>query len=96
MEAGILTRVTKDRTRLCVSMYADDVVIFLRLKRQEVQALSYVLNPFGQVTGLNMNVQTSSVSPFRCEGMDLDDGLVDFPAVWARPSQSNIFPPTFY
>jgi len=41
------------------------------------------LSLFGQVTGLQTNVHKSSVTPIRCEGIDLDDVLADFQAVRA-------------
>jgi hypothetical protein len=79
-EASILTRIARDRARLRVSMHADDVVIFLRREKREVRAPSRrLLNLFGQVTGLQMNIQKSSIAPICCGGLDLDDILADLP-----------------
>jgi len=83
-EAGILSRISRDCTRLRVSMYADDAVIFLKPVKEEVMALNHLLQLFGEVTGLKTNVQKSSIVPIRCERLDLDDILADFPAVRAR------------
>jgi len=82
-EAGILTRVARNRARLRVSLYADDAVIFLRPIKHEVRALSQLLNLFGQVTGLQTNIHKSSIAAIRCEGINLDDVLADFTAARA-------------
>ena len=79
-EAGILSKVARDRARMPISLYADDTVIFLRPDKQEVKALARLLNLFGQVTGLQTNVHKSSIAPIRCDGIDLDDILADLPA----------------
>ena len=82
-EAGILSKVARDRARMRISLYADDAVIFLRPDKQEVKALARLLNLFGQVTGLQMNVHKSSIAPIRCDGIDLDDILAGIPAARA-------------
>jgi hypothetical protein len=56
MEAGIFTRMTRNRARLRVSMYANDAVIFLKPAKEEVLALKHLLHLFGEVTGLQTNV----------------------------------------
>jgi len=48
-EAGILSKVARDRARMRISLYVDDAVIFLRPDKQEVKALVRLLNLFGQV-----------------------------------------------
>jgi hypothetical protein len=45
------------------SLYADDAVIFMAPIREDFEALSRILNGFGEVTGLVTNVQKSSVVP---------------------------------
>jgi hypothetical protein len=79
-EAGILSKVGRNRTRLSTSMYADDAVIFLRPIKEEVATLKHLLQIFGEVTSLRTNIHKSSVAPIRCENLDLDDILYDFPA----------------
>ena len=61
-------------------MYADDAVIFLRPVKEEVAVLKHLLHLFGEATGLRTNIHKSSVAPIRCENLDLDDVLHDFPA----------------
>ena len=79
MKAGILTKIARERARLRVSMYADDAVIFLRPEKHEVRALSHLLNLFEQMTGLQTNVQKSSIAPICYDSLDLDDILADLP-----------------
>jgi hypothetical protein len=79
-EAGILSKVGRNRTRLRTSLYADDAVIFLRPIKEEVATLKHLLQIFGEVTSLRTNIHKSSVAPIRCENLDLDDILYDFPA----------------
>ena len=79
-EAGILSKLGRNKMRLRTSMYADDAAIFLRPIKEEVTALKHLLQLFGEVTGLRTNIHKSSVVPIRCENLDLDDILCDFPA----------------
>ena len=74
---GILSRVSRDKTRLHVSMYVDDIVIFLKLAKHEVEALKSLLHSFGEVTGMRKNVHKTSVVPIRCEKIDIDEVLAD-------------------
>jgi hypothetical protein len=80
-DAGILSRVSRDRTRLRVSMYADDAIIFLKPAKHEVEALKSLLHSFGEVTGLRTNVHKTSVVPIRCEQINLIEVLAGFPIV---------------
>jgi len=77
-EAGILSKLGRNKMRLRTSMYADDAAIFLRPIKEEVTALKHLLQLFGEVTGLRTNIHKSSVVPIRCENLDLDDILCDF------------------
>ena len=79
-EAGILSKLGRNKMKLRTSMYADDATIFLRPIKEEVTALKHLLQLFGEVTGLRTNIHKSSVVPIRCENLDLDDILCDFPA----------------
>ena len=74
---GILSRVSRDKTRLHVSMYVDDIVIFLKPAKHEVEALKSLLHSFGEVTGVRKNVHKTSVVPIRCEKIDIDEVLAD-------------------
>ena len=69
-----------------VSMYADDVVNFLRLAAEDIEITMDSLNLFGEATWLKTNLQKSNVLPIRCEDTDISTvqtllpcALVDFP-----------------
>ena len=79
--SGVLHSLRGRITRMRTSLYADDAVIFLAPIKEDVEALSRILNGFGEVTGLITNVQKSSFVPIQCNGLDLDAILQDFPAL---------------
>jgi hypothetical protein len=54
-----------------VSLYADDVVIFLRPAAMDINVILDCLQLFGDASGLRTNVQKSSVYPIRCGDQDL-------------------------
>jgi hypothetical protein len=81
-----LSKLRGKYTRLRLSLYADDVVIFLKPTMTDVSNLKELLHNFGRVTGLATNVRKSSVSPIRCAGLDLENNPFTF------PSFANIIP----
>jgi hypothetical protein len=54
-----------------VSLYADDVVLFLRPVQNNINLTMRILQLFGQAAGLKTNIQKSSVVPIQCESSDL-------------------------
>jgi hypothetical protein len=61
-------------------MYADDVVIFLNPTNSDVTNLKDLLLNFGAVTGLQTNLQKTSVTTIRGNSIDIDSVLADLPA----------------
>lgn len=53
-----------------ISIYADDVVIFLRPSAGDIDTVMDILQLFGTVSGLQTNVQKSSVLPIQCQDED--------------------------
>ena len=49
-----------------VSLYADDVIMFLHPNESDIQLVLKILEIFGEASGLKTNVQKSSVYPIRC------------------------------
>lgn len=49
-----------------VSLYADDVIMFLHPKESDIQLVLKILEIFGKASGLKTNIQKSSVYPIRC------------------------------
>jgi hypothetical protein len=53
-----------------ISIYADDVVIFLKPSAGDINIILELLSLFGSASGLKTNVQKSSVLPIQCKEED--------------------------
>jgi hypothetical protein len=69
-----------------ISIYADDVVIFLKPIAGDINIMLDMLQLFGEASGLKTNVKKSSVLPIQCQEEDrqtietlLPCQLLDFP-----------------
>jgi hypothetical protein len=51
-----------------LSLYADDVALFIRPEEADLQLTRNLLQVFGDVSGLQTNLQKGCVIPIRCEG----------------------------
>jgi mannosylglycoprotein endo-beta-mannosidase len=78
-EKGLLNKLNGRVARFRVSMYADDAVLFLKPTSQDADNLKRILSHFGKVTGLQTNIQKSSVTSIRCDNIDLDTVLTNLP-----------------
>ena len=54
-----------------ISLYADDVVIFLRPTASDISITMDILQLFGEASGLKTNVLKSSVHPIQCLEEDI-------------------------
>jgi hypothetical protein len=61
-----------------VSLYADDVVLFIRPEATELLLIKALLQVFGDATGLRTNFQKSTITPIQCTGIDIDAMAVTF------------------
>jgi hypothetical protein len=52
-----------------ISIYADDVVLFIRLEENDIALIMDILHLFGTASGLK--IRKSNVLPIRCEEQDL-------------------------
>jgi hypothetical protein len=80
-DLGFLRKVLGRGPNLRTSLYADDVVIFLKPILANVDMLASILGNFGRATGLVTNLLKSSVVPIRCAGINIDMVLGNFHAV---------------
>jgi hypothetical protein len=69
--AGLLQPLATRSVHHRVSMYADDVVLFLRLAAEDIATIVDILHLFGEASGLHNNVQKSNVYPIRCDESDI-------------------------
>jgi len=75
---GVLSPLRGRYAKIRLSLYADDVVIFLNPDQQEVSSLLNILTKFGEATGLKLNWAKYSVAPIRCSGINLNHVLESF------------------
>jgi hypothetical protein len=65
-EAGLLQQLAARRQLHRVSIYADDVALFLHHTVDEISITLDILQLFGSASGLKNNVQKSNVYPLQC------------------------------
>ena len=65
-EAGLLQQLAARRQLHRVSIYADDVALFLHPTVDEISITLDILQLFGSASGLKTNVQKSNVYPIQC------------------------------
>jgi hypothetical protein len=76
---GLLRKIRRRGTILSMSIYADDVAIFVAPIKQNIENPPSVLKGFGEVTRLCKNFQKSSVMPIQSGEIDLDDIINGIP-----------------
>lgn len=79
-DEGLLQPLHRRTARFNMALYADDVVIFTRPVKDEIQAVQAILLHFGRATGMITNLTKSEVYAIRCKDLDLQDILSPFPA----------------
>ena len=67
---GFLQPLATERVQHCISIYADDAVMFLWPNTNDLNLIKELLDFFGQVSGLVTNIAKSSVSPIQCSDDD--------------------------
>jgi hypothetical protein len=65
-EEGLLQPLSRRNLQHRISLYADDVVIFLQPSSSDIRATLDILQLFGEASGLKTNVQKSTVVPIHC------------------------------
>lgn len=53
------------------SLYANDVVVFLRPCTEDLELIKEILRVFGEASGLVTNISKCSVTPIRCHEQDI-------------------------
>jgi hypothetical protein len=71
-QAGLLMDLSPRAHLHRVSMYADDVALFLRPSTVDITTTLDILNLFGEASGLRNNDQKSNVYRIQCVDDDLD------------------------
>jgi hypothetical protein len=78
IEEGLLSLLRDRMARLRLSMYVDDVAVFVNSVKADVDMVMQIMQMFGDATGLHMNVNKSIVAPIRCSHVNLGEVLQNF------------------
>lgn len=70
-ELGLLQPLARRPLQHKISLYADDVALFLRLAAGDINLILQILQLFGDASGLVTNMQKSNVLPIQCENEHL-------------------------
>jgi hypothetical protein len=71
-DEGLLQPLSSRQLQHRVSLYADDVVLFINPVAKNINMVSDILHLFGEAFGLYNNNQKSSVYPIRCHEENLE------------------------
>jgi hypothetical protein len=63
---GLLQPLSTRPLQQRISLYVDDVVLFLRPEANDIAIIMDLINLFGEASGLRTNLQKSNVLPIRC------------------------------
>ena len=75
---NVLTQLPLVTTKWRTYMYADDAAIFLNPQKEDIDVVKIILEAFSKASGLNINMDKSSIHLIRCEDIDLDQILSNF------------------
>jgi hypothetical protein len=64
--------------RLRLSLYANDVIVFVKPIKADFDLTMTILQRFDDATGLRINLQKSAVAPIRCPQLNLMEVLQNF------------------
>jgi hypothetical protein len=65
-DAGVLQQLSRKKKLHRISIYADDVALFLHPSVADISSTLDILYLFGDASGLHNNTQKSNVYPIRC------------------------------
>ena len=63
---GVLEPLARTSMKQRLSIFADDVVVFIKPKLVELEACKNILDLFGEAFGLRINMMKSTALPIRC------------------------------
>jgi len=92
---GLLQPISTRNIHHRVSLYADNVVLFLRPIATDLKMVDALLRLFGTSSGLRTNIQKCSVSPIQCSNEDLAVVQTQFPCS-SRVSLQISWPSSFH
>jgi hypothetical protein len=78
-EVSNLSPIHTSMTKIRISLYADDAAIFVNPVKEEIDSIKEVFQAFGVASGLKVNLSKSAAYPIKCENIDLQEVLQNFP-----------------
>jgi len=66
-EDGLLLPLSRRISGQRLSLFANDVALFIRPVEEELQITKEILNAFGMASGLRTNLNKSSIIPIQCD-----------------------------
>ena len=70
---GVLRRMEPREVKFQCSIYADDVILFIRPSVQEATAVKEIMHIFGDASGLKTNLSKCSITPIFGGEENLED-----------------------
>ena len=68
---GLLLPLPTRALQHCISIYADDVALFLCSEAGDISIIMDILNLFGEASGLKTNMQKNNVLSIRCDDLEI-------------------------
>uniref|UniRef100_A0A8R7UGP9 Reverse transcriptase domain-containing protein n=1 Tax=Triticum urartu TaxID=4572 RepID=A0A8R7UGP9_TRIUA len=68
---GILEPLARSGVRQRLSIFADDVVVFIKPKPLELEISKRIFEMFGEASGLRINMAKSAILPIRCNDLEI-------------------------
>jgi hypothetical protein len=77
-ECGALQQIGRHRMAHRISLYADDVMLFIRPVAAEMETVQVILQAFGEATGLQVNFPKSSITLIQCNDFNIEALALSF------------------
>jgi hypothetical protein len=76
-QLGLLNTLQGSDESLRMSMYTDDIVVFINPTANDLRATKHILKIFGEASWLITNLDKTKFYPLRCHDLDLEHLLQD-------------------
>jgi hypothetical protein len=68
---GLLHPLSCNNVNNRISIYVDDVVLFIKPEEEDLSCIKVILDCFGEASGLKVNMQKSLAIPIRCNDAEM-------------------------
>jgi hypothetical protein len=70
-QSGLLNSLSKNCDTFKMSLYADDVAVFIKPNLSELKAIIHIMSIFAEALGLHTNLEKTECYPIQCDGLDI-------------------------